>query len=190
MLFLLKRRCQDSFLALVVLTLLGLALRSISSVKPVLDFSGPALLLGLLVFAGLLGSDALLHGLCLFTFGEPYRRRYRELVDVFRGQSLAAMALGALMAGVGEELVFRGVSLQPAYLISAAVVFGLLHYIRRSLWPFTAWAVWQGLILALALYLTEMLAVTMTAHFLHDLAGFLVFRLQRKGSAFSEAKPG
>jgi membrane protease YdiL (CAAX protease family) len=85
------------------------------------------------------------------------------------------------MAAVGEELVFRGLSLAPAYLIPAAIVFGLLHHIRASLWLFTVWAVYQGLLFAAALYLTQALAVTMTAHFLHDLAGFLLFvRLNRR----------
>jgi membrane protease YdiL (CAAX protease family) len=186
MLFLLKRRWQDSLLALVLLVILGLGLRSLSSARPLLDFSGSSILLGVLLFAGVLFSDGLLHGLVCLTFGESYRRRQRELVNVFRGQSYAAMVLGALMAGAGEELVFRGVSLHPAYLAGGAVVFGLLHHIRRDLWPFTLWAIFQGLLFAGALYLTEALCVPMTAHFLHDLAGFLVFRLLRRQQALQE----
>jgi membrane protease YdiL (CAAX protease family) len=54
-------------------------------------------------------------------------------------------------------------------------VFGLLHHIRASLWPFTLWAIWQGLLLAAGLWCTGELAVTMEAHFLHDLIGFLLF---------------
>jgi membrane protease YdiL (CAAX protease family) len=80
------------------------------------------------------------------------------------------------MAGLGEELVFRGLSTDGRYLIASAVAFGLLHHIRRSLWPFTLWAVWEGLLFAAALWYFEALSVTMTAHFLHDLAGFLIFR--------------
>ena len=37
-------------------------------------------------------------------------------------------------------------------------------------------AVWQGLLFALAMMYFRRLGVTMTAHFLHDVAGFLLFR--------------
>jgi membrane protease YdiL (CAAX protease family) len=36
--------------------------------------------------------------------------------------------------------------------------------------------VYEGLLFAAAMYATGELAVTMTAHFLHDLTGFLLFR--------------
>src|SRR5262249_32791162 len=127
-------------------------------------------------YFGVLCSDALLHGLFLLLFGEVYRRRHRELVGVFRGQSVAALLSGSLLAGVGGELVFRGLSTNPAYLAGAAGPLGLLHHIRRSLWPFTLWAMWQGALFAVALSWTHNLSVTMAAHFLHDVTGFLVFR--------------
>ena len=121
-------------------------------------------------------SDVTLHGVLCLIFREPYRRRHRELAAVFRGQTVAAMAAGAAMAGLGEELVFRGLTEDGRYLAVWAVAFGLLHHVRRSLWPFTVWAIWQGLLLAAALWYFRELSVTMTAHGLHDLAGFLIFR--------------
>ena len=66
--------------------------------------------------------------------------------------------------------------MSPIYLFGGAVVFGVLHHIRRDLWPFTVWAVWQGVLFAVALYATELLTVTMPAHFCHDFIGFLIFR--------------
>ena len=90
------------------------------------------------------------------------------------------MVAGAAMAGVGEELVFRGLSRAPAVLLLSAVAFGLLHHIRRRLWPFTLWSIWEGMIFAAALWWTGELAVTMTAHFLHDLLGFLIFRVENR----------
>ena len=110
------------------------------------------------------------------------------MAAVFRGQSLAAILAGAAMAGAGEELVFRGPSAAPAYLIASAVVFGRLHHVRRSLWPFTAWAAWQGLLLAAAVYLTGDLFVSMVAHFLHDLTGFLIFRYLNRHSEAPNAE--
>jgi membrane protease YdiL (CAAX protease family) len=112
----------------------------------------------------------------LLLFGERYLSRHRELVTEFRGQSLYAILAGAAMAGLGEEVLFRGVSTSPAYLAVGAVLFGLLHHIRGRLWPFTVWAAWQGVLFGATILVTGDLAVTMTAHFLHDLAGFLVFR--------------
>jgi membrane protease YdiL (CAAX protease family) len=191
MLFLVKRHWVSSLIALAVLLALGLGLRHLLGGGVGCTFSATALLLGVAAFLAVLTSDVALHGLFGVLFGDRYRRRHRELAEVFRGQGLAAIVAGAAVAGLGEELVFRGLSLNPAYLIGAAVVFGLLHHIRWSLWPFTVWAVWQGLLLAAALYLTGDLAVTMVAHFLHDFAGFLIFRhLNRHGGKPPEPVPG
>jgi membrane protease YdiL (CAAX protease family) len=176
MLFLLKRTWPAGLISLLILCLIGLALRSLLGGGTELGFSPRAILLGLSVFTLVIVSDVTLHVLFCLLFGERYRRRHRELAAVFQGQTYAALLVGALMAGLGEELVFRGLGTNPLYLIGGGVVFGLLHHIRRSLWPFTIWAIWQGLLFAGAMYYTELLCVTMTAHFLHDLTGFLIFR--------------
>jgi membrane protease YdiL (CAAX protease family) len=176
MLFVLKRTWAGGLAGLALLALLGLALRHFLGSAPPIDPSLRNALLGLAVFGGVLASDVSLHGLFCLVFGAAYRRRQRELAEVFRGQGLAAIVAGAAMAGLGEELVFRGLSFAPAYLIGSALAFGALHHVRRSLWPFTAWAVWQGLLFAAALWYFRALSVTMTAHFLHDFAGFLIFR--------------
>ncbi len=86
------------------------------------------------------------------------------------------MTAGALLAGLGEELVFRGIAAEPLFLTGLAVLFGLLHHVRRSLWPFTFWSIYEGTLFAVAVCLTGSLWVTMVAHLLHDLAGFLAFR--------------
>lgn len=176
MLFLLKRTWRAALLALVLLSALGLGLRALLASGPKFGFSVQAVVLGVAVVGGVLLSDVCLHGLFCLLFSDKYRRRHRELAAVFQGQQLSAILAGALMAGIGEELVFRGLGTSLPYLVGGAFVFGLLHHIRRDLWPFTVWAMWQGLLFAAALYFTQMLCVTMVAHFLHDLAGFLVFR--------------
>jgi membrane protease YdiL (CAAX protease family) len=189
MLFVLKRTWAGSLVGLAILVPLGLALRRALGTGPPLGCSAAAALLGAGVFGVVLCSDGLLHGLFLLLFGERYRRRHRELAALFRGQTFTAILAGALMAGAGEELVFRGLSADLRYLIPAAILFGLLHHVRRALWPFTLWAVWQGLLFATALYVFETLFVTMVAHFLHDLAGFLIFRyLNRAGP--KQEQPG
>jgi len=176
MLFLLKRTWLPALLATALLAAVGLILRWLWGGGPQFGISVHSALLGIGVVGGVLASDVSLHGFFCLLFGERYRRRHQELAVIFRHQRLSAIFAGALMAGLGEELVFRGLGTSGAYLISAAVLFGLLHHIRRELWPFTVWAVWQGLLFAAGVYVTEMLFVTMVAHFLHDLIGFLIFR--------------
>jgi membrane protease YdiL (CAAX protease family) len=175
-LFLLKRHWVGALLGLAALAVLGVGLRLLLGDGPAGQITPQAALFGLAAFACVLASDVTLHGLFCVIFGAPYRRRHRELCEVFRGQGIAAILAGAAMAGLGEEVVFRGLATGPLYLIAAAVVFGLLHHVRRSLWPFTVWAAWQGLLLAAAVFLTGNLFVSMEAHFLHDLTGFLIFR--------------
>src|SRR5262245_42443513 len=175
MLFLLKRTWVGGLAGLVVLALLGLGLRRLVPAPPPLGLSPGAVGLGVLVFALVLCSDGLIHGLLLLLGGRRYRRLHGELVELFRGQSYAALFVGAAMAGAGEELVFRGLSRDPVFLGALAVLFGLLHHVNGRLWPFTLWAVWQGLLFAAALYCTGLLGVTMVAHFLHDVTGFLLF---------------
>jgi hypothetical protein len=185
MLFLLKRSVAGGLGGLVVLTALGLLVRHLRSddVPPLL-LTLPNLRLGVLVCVGVLCSDGLIHGALSLFFGERYLRRYAELAGVFRDQSYAALLAGAALAGIGEELVFRGLSASPVYLYTAGVAFGLLHHIRRSLWPFTLWSILEGLLFAAAMAWTGALTVTVVAHFLHDTTGFLLFRhLNRRASA-------
>ena len=182
MLFLLKRTVPTALGALLILTALGWALRWWRGDQATpLHFAPEPVLLGVAVGGGVLVSDALIHGALLLVFGDAYRKRHVELAAVFRGQTLAAIVCGALMAGIGEELVFRGPGTGLAYLLPMALLFGVLHHVRGSLWYATVWAVWEGILFALAVYFTGELAVTMVAHFLHDLLGFLIFRRVNKG---------
>ncbi len=176
MLFLLKRRWATALPALVLLASIGVLGRRLLPAPPPIDFTPCHVLLGIGVFCGILASDMVLHTLLLLTFRKSYRTRYRELAALFRGQTIPAILSGAVLAGIGEEMAFRGMSTSALYLLPGAALFGLLHHIRPSLWIFTPWAIYQGLLLAGALYVTDSLAVNMVAHFCHDLAGFLIFR--------------
>jgi membrane protease YdiL (CAAX protease family) len=185
MFFLLKRSWPGGLAGLFLLAAPGWLLWWGSGWGPPLLPPGWGLprlaLAGLVAFAAIVCSDGLLHGTCLLTFRRAYAQRYQELAEVFRGQGVGAMVAGAAMAGFGEEVVFRGLGTGPAYLVAAAVVFGLLHHIRGRLWPFTVWACWEGLLLGAAVHFTGALGVAVIAHFLHDLAGFLIFRAARRG---------
>ncbi len=181
MLFLLKRTAFGALAALALLTALGLGLRRlIGDGVPPLRCTPYLILVGVGVCGAALVSDGLIHGGLRLAFGRPYLERYRELAATFRGQTVAAMLAGAAMAGLGEEMVFRGLSRSPAVLLTPAVAFGLLHHDRRRLWPFTLWSIWEGVVFAAALWWTGELAITMIAHFLHDLLGFVIFRVENR----------
>jgi membrane protease YdiL (CAAX protease family) len=188
MLFLLKRHWFPALIGLAVLSPAGCALRGFGFGAPI-EFSLHGVILGLAVMGVVLCSDAAIHGILLLFWGDEYRRKHRALCRVFQGQTLIAILIGSLMAGIGEELVFRGASTSPIYLFGGAVLFGLLHHIRRDLWPFTLWAVWQGILFAVALSVTQVLSVTMTAHFWHDFIGFLIFRYLNQIEVSGKAPP-
>jgi membrane protease YdiL (CAAX protease family) len=181
MLFLLKKTVPRALAALAVLAALGAGLRWLTPADlPSLRLTPEVAPMGLAACGVVLISDALIHVVLRGAFGEQYVRLYHELAGEFRGQGVAAMVVGAAMAGVGEELLFRGWSTSLTILLPLAVAFGLLHHVRRELWPFTLWSIWEGVLFALALWWTRELAVTMTAHFLHDLLGFVIFRVENR----------
>jgi Type II CAAX prenyl endopeptidase Rce1-like len=179
MLFLLKRSAWTGAVALVVLASVGVGLRcSLGASATPLNITFPLIFIGISVAAAVIVCDGVIHNLLVLVFRGTYARRFRELTEVFRGQSYTAIFMGALLAGIGEELVFRGLGTSVWYLFPAAVVFGLLHHIRRSLWPFTLWSILEGCLFALALWWWDELVVTMVAHFLHDVIGFLIFKVE------------
>jgi hypothetical protein len=183
MFFLLKRTFDGGLAGLVVLLLLALALRRFVPDVPPLRLTWSALATGLAALAVVLVSDGVLHAGLLLIFGAAYRRRFRELAGVFRGQTFAAILSGAAMAGFGEELVFRGSGEGPIYLFGMAILFGLAHHLRGNLSPFTFWSLWEGTLFALVMLLAGELTACMIAHFLHDLIGFLLFRRENRRPA-------
>ncbi len=98
----------------------------------------------------------------------------REFVQrLFRGALPGAVLLISLLAGVGEELLVRGVlqgwlseRWSPAWaILIAAVVFGLAHSISRLYFVF---ATLIGLYLGVLYHLTGNLLVVIVTHALYD----------------------
>jgi membrane protease YdiL (CAAX protease family) len=119
------------------------------------------------------------------------------LVPLFRGCRLAELAVISVLAGVGEEMLFRGV-IQEAVagrldgplgvavaLVLASLLFGLAHAITPS------YAVLAGLV---GLYLgglwiaTGNLLVPITAHAVYDFLA-LVYLVKIRGEPQSEHGP-
>jgi len=120
---------------------------------------------------------------CLRTEWETMRRLVRlveeRLTPYLAGASAGGIILVSLMAGVGEEVLFRGViqaglaERLPAWLAVgvAAVLFGVGH------WLTTSYAVLAGLIgvyLGILFLITDNLLVPIVTHALYDVAALSV----------------
>ena len=199
MLFAIKNRLGPTLLLAVVLGTAAVAARAMLGltwqVEQRLDLAWAVLLGGVVIAA----SDGLLHLLLLRT-GDRYLTCYRALLEYFRPQKAPQILAGGLLAAV-EELAFRGVLLEglrtladlPALAAVAvtAFVFGLFHLIpRRSLWPFTVWAAWEGALLGYVYVLSESLLVSCVVHALHDVVGFSLIAFQRRTGWLMGNAPG
>jgi membrane protease YdiL (CAAX protease family) len=98
-----------------------------------------------------------------------------EFVPLLAGSSWSDMALIALAAGVGEEMLFRGV-LQTSLgawlgsgwgLVVSSILFGLLHPISL---PYILLTIAVGLYLGGAFLLTDNLLTVMVTHAVYDFA--------------------
>lgn len=98
------------------------------------------------------------------------------------------VVIGALLSGVGEELLFRGV-LQPALgLWLATAVFGVLHVgPNRRFLPWTAMAFGAGFVFGLLFEWTGFLLAPMLAHVV---VNYLNLRFLTQGSAAREIPVG
>lgn len=116
------------------------------------------------------------------------RENFDRLLDAFAPLRARDLLLMSLMAGVGEEALFRGLlqtALQPslgtgAALVGVSLAFGLFHCVSVSyvVYTFVLGLLWGGL----ALYTGELLAAVV-AHAVFDavalLYGALVLRPRR-----------
>jgi len=112
----------------------------------------------------------------------PLRAMMREvdevLVPLLSRLTVADYALIALLAGIGEEGVFRGVLQEglslslpvPVAIVAASAVFGLLHFITPA---YALFAGLMGAYLGVLYVLTGNLLVPITVHALYDFIALL-----------------
>jgi len=106
------------------------------------------------------------------------------LVPLFRSCSLLDMAIIALLAGLGEEMLFRGVLQQAVAdwvggnigvwvgLVTASVLFGLAHSITRL---YVVLATLIGLYLGGLWLFSDNLLVPITTHAVYDFLALVYF---------------
>jgi membrane protease YdiL (CAAX protease family) len=112
----------------------------------------------------------------------PLRRLRREVEDtivpLFADCSMAELVLIALLAGVGEEALFRGLVQRGvaqaagpmAGLVAASALFGLAHFVTRT---YALLAAILGLYLGALFLLTGNLVVPIAVHTLYDFVALL-----------------
>ena len=127
---------------------------------------------------------------------EPLSRLGNEILEkvvpIFANSSVVDLMLIALLAGVGEELFFRG-WLQGALasrfgiwsgILAASAIFGFAHYLSST---YAIYAFITGIYLGMIYYLTENLYVVMLIHGLYDFIALVyLVRKEKEKETYSE----
>ena len=100
---------------------------------------------------------------------QAMRRLYHGLLrPVFGNLGLPAIVLISVVAGVGEEILFRGVLQQEFGLFVASLAFGAAHVGSRGMVVLGAWAAATGFALGGLALATGGLIAPIAAHALYD----------------------
>jgi len=100
-----------------------------------------------------------------------------QLVGLFKNLTWPQIIVLSICAGVGEELLFRGLlqtwlvaKLNPLWgILGASVIFGLMHYLNAT-YIFLTFVL--GCLFGIAYYLTDSLLLVMAAHAAYDVIAF------------------
>jgi len=106
----------------------------------------------------------------------------KEVFPLFQSLSTWDLIFLASLAGLGEEILFRG-AIQPEIgLWGASVLFGILHGPSRLLWVLAVWATLMGAALGFLYQATGNLVVPVVAHAVYDAVALVyVKRLKSTG---------
>ena len=96
------------------------------------------------------------------------------LAPLLGGLQWSEMLALAGLAGLSEEVFFRGVLQQKLGLLPASLVFGVLHALSL---PYMIWATVTGLYLGWLLLVTQTLWVPIVTHTVIDFMGLVYIRL-------------
>jgi len=119
------------------------------------------------------------HGLDLGPVRELFKWVESHLLPLFRGATTLQLAAIAVLAGMGEEMLFRGVIQQALQqwlgpwtgLLLASLAFGAAHWVSRT---YMIFAGLMGLYLGLLYWLSGDLLLAVIVHALYD---FLALRM-------------
>lgn len=108
--------------------------------------------------------------------GALQRKMVNDIRPLFAQSSAVDLIFIALLAGIAEECLFRGVIQTKWDLIPASVIFGLFHFVTPL---YAAVATVMGFYLGLLYWAYGNLIVPVQVHFLYDLGALLYLRYGR-----------
>ncbi|MCD4783954.1 MAG: CPBP family intramembrane metalloprotease [Candidatus Eremiobacteraeota bacterium] len=135
---------------------------------PVFDdikITSGAIIMGVIAGFAILASSAIFHLIDRVLF----QLRMKNLIEnyiypVFSKISLPEILLIAVMSGFCEEFFFRGILMKEFGIITASIVFGLLHTANRETWFMGVWSALAGFVFGLLYIKTGNLFIPMVAH--------------------------
>jgi membrane protease YdiL (CAAX protease family) len=98
------------------------------------------------------------------------------LVPLFSRFDAPSIVLIGIMAGIGEEWLFRGVLLPAVGWVLSSVAFGVAHVGGRSMIAFGVWATGMGFLLGGLALLTGGLTAPIVAHGVYDILALAYLR--------------
>ena len=111
------------------------------------------------------------------------RRLYQHtLKPAFGGLGAVDVLVISVAAGVGEELLFRGVLQPEVGLVPASLIFGLLHTGGSGTMAFGIWVAFMGAALGGLAVWTDGLLAPIIAHAVYDAAAMTYIRWDTRSS--------
>ncbi len=97
----------------------------------------------------------------------------KDIKKLFEHAGFSDIVLISLLAGVAEELLFRGVIQSSIGIVGAAILFGLAHFITRT---YVLMATLMGLYLGLFFEMTGNIFIPIQIHALYDFGALLYLK--------------
>lgn len=178
MLFYAKKSVTGQMIALLALLGLSGLLAQILRTEIPLRASPETAIISLAALSVVGAIDGLTLLLHLGIAGRAFVREIFTTLEGIFGRLSPAGVIGAgVVAGAGEELLFRGI-IQNAFGLPAAVVlFALAHMATKPLLRLLLWTAMEGLWFGLLYETTRNLLYPMVVHGLHDIVGILAIQL-------------
>jgi membrane protease YdiL (CAAX protease family) len=96
-----------------------------------------------------------------------------DIREIFSHTSFADLLCISFAAGIAEELLFRGVLQDRFGIVTASLLFGMVHFIS-PLYVFVT--VIMGFYIGLFYYLYDSLLIVVLIHFIYDLSALVYLR--------------
>jgi hypothetical protein len=96
-----------------------------------------------------------------------------DIKDIFDSMSMVDLAIISLLAGIGEEMLFRGVLQARFGILIASIVFGLMHSVSAA---YVIVTIIMGLYIGIIFKSGESLLIPMQLHFIYDFAALVYLK--------------